>query len=448
MPKTTFMISVEVKIAREGANINEILEAVGEAHSKLGVQLAEGVIEWLQEDVRNRLCRADRQAKKSLGRHSDKRSPPRRCRCRSFVKEGFRQHKRRLATDLGEIGFRVGRVSCRRCGGKFAPILDVLGLQRCQGHSAQLERIAAEATCRTSFARSVAEVDGLAGVPVSGSSSHRWVASLDLPVAKPPPLEMLLADGTAYKKAGGRRGELRIAVGVTETGKIIPLGTWSGVDWRTIGKSVRRRLRNKKAKIAVLDGEPGLDFHFAKLANCTQRSHWHLLRDLRILLWKDGLKAAQTKPLSVRLRGILGVEIPAGEWEAILPVTKDTLRGQVKEAREAFQAMIDEFGAFGYTHGQRYLEGARDRLFSRIDLWMQTGIIAPRSTGLLEEIMRETGRRIKKLGWNWKDHGVTQEVAMILLQRYSPDQWDAYWRHRLDLQGRCRLRITRFECMN
>jgi hypothetical protein len=449
MPETRFVVTVKVTIDDRGANVNEILQAVGQAREAFGVQLTEHIIEWQQQQIRDRLCGTDRSAKKGLGWHDDKTNPPHRCACRNFVKEGFRDKKRCLRSDLGVIQFSVARVSCQRCGKKFAPILDVLGLQRRAGHAGQLERVVVEAACKTSFARSVANVEGLAGIPVSKSTGHRWVADLDVPEVRPPPLQMLLADGTAYKKAGGKRGELRVAIGLTEKGRVVPLGSWSGQSWKQITKGLRRRLGYlPKPAVAVTDGEQGLEKYFATLAGRGQRSCWHFLRDLRVILWRDGLKKKQTDPLTKKLAGIVGMEIPEGDWEAVLPLTKEPLRREVDKARASFQAMIDEFDAMGYRKGKLYLEGARDRIFSRIELWLKTGIIAPRSTGILEEIMREVGRRVKKLGWNWKDHGASQQASVILLRRYSEDQWNTYWRKRLNLRGRCQIDITAFEQSN
>jgi hypothetical protein len=318
-----------------------------------------------------------------------------------------------------------------------------------QGHALELERVVVEATNKTSFARSVEEVKGLTGVPTSKSSHHRWAAGLKLPEVEAPPLEQLMADGTKYKKAGGERGELRLAIGITGEKRIIGLGTWSGKTWSQIGRELKRRLRKiPRVPVALADGEAGLDKHVASLARSTQRSQWHFIRDLRVRLWHDGLKKAQTDPLQDRLEGIVGVEIPAGEWEAVAPITRDKLKERVQKAREEFQGMIDAFDRMGYRHGKEYLEGARDRIFTRIDLWLATGIIAPKSSGIIEEIMREVGRRVKKLGWNWEDHGITQQAAMILLRRYSEPQWRDFWTHRLNLQGRCQITLGDFHRMN
>jgi hypothetical protein len=313
----------------------------------------------------------------------------------------------------------------------------------------ELERLVVEATNKTSFARSVEEVEGLTGVPTSKSSHHRWAAGLNLPEVEVPPLEQLMADGTKYKKAGGVRGELRLAIGITGEKRIIGLGTWSGKDWSQIGRELKQRLRRiPRVPVALMDGEAGLDKHVASLARSAQRSQWHFMRDLRVRLWHDGLKKAQTDPLQDRLEGMVGVEIPAGEWEAVAPITRAKLKARVAKAREEFQGMIDEFDRMGYRHGKEYLEGARDRIFTRIDLWLTTGIIAPKSSGIIEEIMREVGRRVKKLGWNWEDRGITQQAAMILLRRYSEPQWQDFWMHRLNLNNHCQITLGDFRRMN
>ena len=149
---------------------------------------------------------------------------------------------------------------------------------------------------------------------------------MKLPEVKVPPLEQLMANGTKYKKAGGERGELRVAIGVTREKAVVGLGTWSGKTWSQIGRELKRRFKKiAPVPVAVVDGEAGLDQHVASLAGRTQRSQCHLRRDLRVLLWHDGLKKAQTDPLQDRLAGIIGVEIPEGAWEAIAPLRRASM---------------------------------------------------------------------------------------------------------------------------
>ena len=43
-----------------------------------------------------------------------------------------------------------------------------------------------------------------------------------------------------------------------------------------------------------------------------------------------------------------------------------------------------------------------------------------------------------------EDHGITQQSKMILVRRYNLEQWNEYWKRRLDLQDWCTLQITHF----
>ena len=72
---------------------------------------------------------------------------------------------------------------------------------------------------------------------------------------------------------------------------------------------------------------------------------------------------------------------------------------------------------------------------------METGIVSPRTTSILENIMRELGRRVNKLGWNWSDEGVEQMAKMVIMRRYDREVWEVYWRKELGLRGRCTIVI-------
>lgn len=449
MPEVTYAVTLTVTVADEAPNVNEVLAAAAACREEFGVKLAEAVLTWLDAEVRRRLCGTDRAAKKGLGGHARKDGPAGRCGGRSFVKAG-RRPDRTLTTELGKVAFPVGQVRCRRCGRKLAPVIEALRLAPRQRHSDAFERQVVEATNRTSFARAVVEVAGLAGVPTSKSSAHRWMAGQDIPEPKPPPIEQLMADGTRFK--GGptqgrfKRRDLRVAIGFTSDRRIVPLGVWADKSWAEIGRLLKRRLaRTARPALFVGDGEPALSVHLARLARREQRSHFHFLRDFGFGLWKDGLAARQTEPLRAEAARLLGVEIPAGDWEAIRPADRARLAERTAAARAGFEAMIADFDRRGYAHGAEYLRNAKDRLFGRIDLWLQTGIIAPKSTGVLEEIVREIGRRVKKLGWNWSDHGVTQQAKITLLRRYGLANWETHWRQRLDLRGRCAIHINTFK---
>jgi len=109
--------------------------------------------------------------------------------------------------------------------------------------------------------------------------------------------------------------------------------------------------------------------------------------------------------------------------------------------------LIDHLRARGHRRATTYLENARDHLFGHLELWLQTGIVAPRTTSIVENIIRELVRRLKKVGWNWSDRGAMLMGRIVLIRRYSPMEWHAYWQRRLNLRDRCTIRLVRFESL-
>jgi len=55
------------------------------------------------------------------------------------------------------------------------------------------------------------------------------------------------------------------------------------------------------------------------------------------------------------------------------------------------------------------------------------------ASSFIERTMRAIGRRIKKLGYNWKDEGVGKIARIVLKLFATEDEWEEYWRKRMDL---------------
>ena len=85
--------------------------------------------------------------------------------------------------------------------------------------------------------------------------------------------------------------------------------------------------------------------------------------------------------------------------------------------------------------GHPILKNLSDRLFANIEIWLKTGVIAPKTTSLLERLFREIGRRLKKIAWGWSDKAVTNISKMIMIRQYSKDKWEQYWKNKLGIKG-------------
>ena len=54
---------------------------------------------------------------------------------------------------------------------------------------------------------------------------------------------------------------------------------------------------------------------------------------------------------------------------------------------------------------------------------------------MIERFFRELGRRIKKLGYNWKPAGVGKITRILLKKCTRPEDWKKYWEDRMRMTG-------------
>lgn len=441
------MVEVELEVNIEGdrTNIEEVLEAVDGVSHELREKLTKGIVEGYQEGIVHVLCSASGStAKHGLGGHQKKEANGARCRCRTFKRGGFWGEPRRVQGKNCEVSFRPRVIECEGCGKKLTPVLDALELEPYQRWTTGLLRKVMEAIADTSYRRGRHQLDVVGEVPVARSTMHRWAGSLEWPVGEAQGERLLSADGTGFKRWPGERGEVRIVLEIGENGQVRPLGVWAGSSWEEIGKQVKDRLKGQP-QLFVGDGERGMEMWIGEIAEEVQRSHWHFVRDSRVMLWHDDVKGSEAKEVMRRISRLLAIEIPEGDIEEVSEVEKGELEESVGSAERKLLELQGEFEHKGYTKAAQYLESARERLFSHLRLWLRTGIIAPKTASIVENVIKELGRRLKKVGWNWSDEGATRMGRMIVLRRYDSESWANYWREKMNLQERCKIRIVRFE---
>ena len=436
---------VEVNIDEDRANANEIFQAVSEARLVGAEKLARSIIEEYQERVVEVLCGpSGRVAKKGLGVHKVKEMEGRKCRCRTFRRAGHWTDTRTLHGAFGPVTFRPALVECARCGKRLTPVLVALELEPYQGRTEDLLRRVMEAVAETSYRRGSGSLDELAEVPVPKSTAHRWAATVELPVREGSGLPVLGADGTGFHRAGGQAGEVRMVVELGENGRVRPLGVWAGTSWKEIAAEVKDRLKGQP-RLFVSDGERALEERLGRLAERTNRCHWHVPRGSGFALWGDGAPKAERDELAGRLRRVLAIEIPEEDVEFVSAEDKEKMRERIEAAEKELEDLRKHCEGKGYAKAALYLANTRERLFNHLWLWLETGIVAPRTTSIIENTIKELVRRLKKIGWNWSDAGATRMGRVVMLRRYDEEAWDQYWRDRMNLQGRCKIQITQWD---
>jgi len=438
-------VVMEVKIPTDRCNVNEVFAAVSKARDEYAERLALTLVQEYEKQVVETLCSVSGlAAKKGLGLHESKALPDRRCRCRRFKRAGYWSDLRWFDSDVGSICLCPAMIECRRCGKRITPILGALELESYQSKTDQLLRQTMEAIADTSYRRGSQQLDVLTQVPVAKSTLHRWAARVEWPVSEGTDQPFLFADGTGFKRQPGQHGEVRMVLEVAENGTFRPLGVWAGTDWQHISRELKERLKSKP-NLLISDGERGIERWLAGLAGGATRCHWHFPRGSSYLLWNEQVPLAERKDIFRTVCQLLAIEIPQQDVEMVSQQDKEALRKRIECSEAELYRLRQDFAQKGYYKAAEYFDSAQHRLFSHLRLWLATGIVAPRTTSIIENIIRELVRRLKKIGWNWSDEGATRMGRMVMIRRYDRESWESYWRERMNLQGRCQIRLLNWE---
>jgi hypothetical protein len=441
-------ITLRYKLAIGDVSLNEIVLRLKELRDPLMLQILERILIAYDDLICERLSRTDTypsKARRGLGRHFRKDDPEERfCRGRKVRKRGYRGHPRHLTTVFGKLKLPLRVVECGRCGAFYSPLLSALRVGRYARKETNFEQAVIEAVIDTNYRRLI---NGRS-LDISVGGIHNLVVGSDLDRVYQNPVSLehfsgILADATGLKQYRGQKGELRAVVGVTTDGQVRPLGTFTNTDWAEIEQQIKGRLKPTETHPVsfVFDGEPGLDHFLADVAQ-SQRCTWHGPRGLYHALWQDGLRKKASQPAIDQVKHLIGIELPAGDFEILKEEDKEPVKSRYEASKAQIQQLIETFRHKGYTYGAAYLENISDRLFTHIELWLQSGVIAPKTISLLERVFREIGRRLKRIAWGWSDQVATKLSKMILLKQYSRSEWEQYWKQKLDIKGYFQIEVA------
>jgi len=441
------IIALRFKLAIGDVNLNEIVFQLKEIRDPLMLQILKRILTAYDDLICERLSQTGiypSKTRRGLGRHFRKDEPERFCRGRKVRKRGYRSHPRHLSTVFGKLKFPIRVVECSRCGAFYSPLLSALQIGAYARKETNFEQEVIEAVIDTNYRRLI---NGRS-IDISVGGIHNLVVGSDVDRVYQTPVSLeqfsgIMADGTGLKQYRGQKGELRAVIGVTTSGRVEPLGTFTNTDWSIIEQQIKERLKqNERHPLSfVYDGEPGLDQFLADVAQ-SQRCTWHGPRGLYHALWQDGLKKKDSQPAIDQVKHLIGIELPEGDFEILKEEDKEPVKTRYQASKEQIQALIETFREKGYTHGASYLENISDRLFTHIEMWLQSGVIAPKTISLLERVFREIGRRLKRIAWGWSDKVATKLSKMILLKQYSRTQWEEYWKQKLDIKGYFQIEIA------
>jgi len=434
-----------VSIQNGRANLNEVLHAVGQWSHELTLKITQGVIEAYQSRIVEMLCAGE--GHPSWVPHERHGEKGQMC-VGGCYRGGGKRERRLLRTELGPLSVETHQLVCDVCGKRFRVLGPLLKVAPRSRPTVGLRFMTAETMTDLSYRKGGGRMAALAQVEVPKSSAHRWMLAgswdaLGNPAFSPASWESfqgLMADGTGYKRQAAEttRGQLRLVMGVKGSPrKLVPLGVWADKSWEDIDQEMlAKKPEDILPPVVTVDGEPGQEV-LGNLAQDIQRCQWHVPHQLGFALWNDGLKKPERDPLLGKLAGIIKIELPPGQYRSISAEVRDQIQGQVLEGKQAMSALVSSFQRKGYLAAASYLRNASEHTFTVVEKWLELGYMPPKAISLLERVMREMGRRIKKIGASWKEKGVLAVARVLLTRIYDPKQWKAFWAKLLDLHGRC-----------
>jgi len=434
-------ITLRFNLATGKVGLNEIIYKLKELQDPLMLKILEEVLRGYDDLISERLSRTDiypSKARKGLGRHLRKGDPQERfCHGRKIRKRGYRKNNRHFTTVFGKFDLPLRVAQCCNCGAYYSPLLSALKVGRYARREMNFEHEVIEAVIDTNYRRLI---DGRS-IDISLGGIHNIVVGSDIDQTFQEPvsvedLSAIMADGTGVKQQKGRKGELRAVIGITKAGRVEPLGSFTNTEWPEIERNIKERIKEAEPYNIpfIYDGEPGLDDFLCDVAE-SQRCTWHGPRGLYHSLWEDGLKKKESQPETDKIKQLIGVELPEGDFEILKEEDKEQVKSRYESSKSEINELIKTFQEKGYRHGATYLESLSKRLFTNIELWLKTGIIAPKTTSLLERLFREIGRRLKRIAWGWADKTVTNMSKMIMIRQYSRKKWEQYWKAKLGIKG-------------
>jgi hypothetical protein len=447
-------ITLQFELAIGKVNLNEIVYRLEKAKDPLMLEILKTILTGYDDLIADRLSpkpgvMTPSKLRKGLGRHVRKADTDRRfCHGRSIRKRGYRQYPRVVSTVFGKLRLPLRVAECRVCGVRYCPLLDALKIAPYRRKESNFEHEVIEAVIDTNYRRLI---EGRS-IDISLGGVHNMVVESDVDQMEPPAsvdlggLSAIMADGTGYKRQKGKRAELRCVIGITTGGAVEPLGTFANTAWSDIEQQIKDRFQKTKASGLpfIYDGEPGLDDFLADVAE-SQRCTWHGPRGLYHAMWEDGLGKSDSQPHTDKLKHLIGIELPEDDYELLQEQDRQVVEDRYRASKAEMDELINVFKEHGYQKGAIYLENLSERIFTHIELWLKTGVIAPKTTSMLERIFREIGRRVKRIAWGWSDAAVTKLSKMIILKKYSKEKWKQFWEQKLGIAGHFSIRFVHAE---
>lgn len=416
----TINCTVSIKIQEAELNINGMIKAVQDfSRFVLGLEFLEMII-----GAMDRACVTELREEAPL----------------QYEHRGYQD--RQIKTSSGTLKLRFIRLRDSQTGKTFCPGQKILNCQSYTRWTDQVLKDAAGLLPFMSFQNSSDEYREQHGTGPGKSTIHRRLETFTgtrgdyKPYLTSRHFRYLLIDGTGARfqdrseNATDRfySGEVRFAYASTGENKPFELvGMWIGKTWEECARDLYSRMSTEWLEVLIADGEEGLISAFQKPHMRVQRCIVHALRDMAFVLYADGQKQVDQKPIFESLSKLPLVGASQNDFEEL---TTESIAA-VKEARNRIKSGLKELAdattSKGLLKAGIYLRRLIEPFLTCLDYYIDTGRIIPVTTNYIERQIGLFKNRYNRVGRRWSEDGLARWFAIAIRKLLPQFNWKECW---------------------
>lgn len=405
------------KIPDSGLTINGLIRGLKEASSEIHVAIASTLMKALEERV----------IEQKLDQEPER-----------YQRNGHQSQARKLRTSLGVIPYRFAQLIDREQGGTVVPLVEALSIPAYDHCLEEAMEPSIGLSIHVSYRRATSEVERIQGQSMSHTTVHSRLQKFaqghsPFGEMKAIAFRSLLVDGTKVHLQGpfGQdlgQAEMRWALASQgPSGPFEPVGFWINTDWAQIRKELEERLDYQKIEILFSDGGPGIEENLLRAGMDHQRCQWHGKRDFPYLLYADGTKKPEQRPLLEKLNSIPAMHLTKTQLEQLRPEDRPFVEEIAKKTQQGFQDLLDALDPEKYPKARTYVQNLIHPVTTFLTWWLNKGEVIPLNTNAIESAFSQVCNRIKKVGRRWSEQGLMNWLKVAFYKIFKPELWTPLW---------------------
>ncbi len=405
------------KIPDSGLTINGLIQGLKEGSSEIHGAILSTLMKALEDRV------IKQQLQQEPGR---------------YQRHGHQSKPRTLQSSLGEIAYRFAQLWDRKENRTILPLSKALSIPPYDHYLEESMEPSIGLSVHVSYRRATSEVQRIQGQSMSHTTVHSRLQAFakhhcPFEEMRTIPFRFLIVDGTKVHLQGpwGQdlgQAQMRWALASLDpSSRFEPVGFWINTDWAEIRKDLEERLDYDKIEILFSDGGPGIEENLLRTGMDHQRCQWHGKRDFSYLLYADGAKKPEQRPLIEKLKSIPAMHLTKLQLEQLRPEDRPFFEQIAHKTQQGFQDLLNALDPQKYPKARTYIQNLIEPVTTFLTWWLNKGEVIPLNTNAIESAFSQVCNRIKKVGRRWSEQGLLNWLKVAFYKIFKPELWAPLW---------------------